>query len=92
MRNLVRQEVFDSSRTLIIKIGSNVLTRGDDQLDEDCIRHLSEQIDRLIAAGRKVVIVSSGQSLPALEFWDWPEARSLFLHSRQRQRPARRIL
>jgi glutamate 5-kinase len=82
MRNLVRQEVFDSSRTLIIKIGSNVLTRGDDQLDEDCIRHLSEQIDRLIAAGRKVVIVSSGavaagigilglarspESLPALQ-------------------------
>ena len=60
MRNLVRHEVFESSRTLIIKIGSNVLTRGDDQLDEDCIRHLSEQIDRLISSGRKVVVVSSG--------------------------------
>ncbi|MCP4169459.1 MAG: glutamate 5-kinase [Fuerstiella sp.] len=82
MRNLVRQEVFDSSRTLIVKIGSNVLTRDDDQLDEDGIGHLSEQIDRLIFSGRKVVIVSSGavaagigvlgltqspESLPALQ-------------------------
>ncbi|MDG1897108.1 MAG: glutamate 5-kinase [Fuerstiella sp.] len=82
MRNLVRQEVFDCSRTLIIKIGSNVLTRGDDQLDEDGIGHLSEQIARLISSGRKVVIVSSGavaagigilglthrpESLPALQ-------------------------
>ncbi len=60
MRNIVRQEVFESSRTLIIKIGSNVLTRSDDQLDQECIRHLSEQIDRLISSGRKVVIVTSG--------------------------------
>ncbi len=82
MKNSVRQEVFDLSRTLIIKIGSNVLTRGDDQLDLDCIRHLSEQVDRLISSGRKVVIVSSGavaagigilglprrpESLPALQ-------------------------
>ncbi|MCP4783973.1 MAG: glutamate 5-kinase [Fuerstiella sp.] len=82
MRNIVRQEVFESSRTLIIKIGSNVLTRGDDQLDLDCIRHLSEQIDRLISSGRKVVVVTSGavaagigilglarrpESLPALQ-------------------------
>ncbi|MCP4169586.1 MAG: glutamate 5-kinase [Fuerstiella sp.] len=82
MRNIVRQEVFESSRTLIIKIVSNVLTRGDDQLDLDCIRHLSEQIDRLISSGRKVVVVTSGavaagigilglarrpESLPALQ-------------------------
>ncbi|APZ91426.1 glutamate 5-kinase [Fuerstiella marisgermanici] len=60
MRNLVRQEVFDSSRTLIIKIGSNVLTRSDDQLNEERIRHLSDQIDRLMNTGRKVVVVSSG--------------------------------
>ncbi len=60
MRNLVRQEIFHSSRTLIIKIGSNVLTRSDDQLNEDRIHHLSEQVDRLLATGRQVVVVSSG--------------------------------
>lgn len=60
MHNLVRKEVFESSRTLVIKIGSNVLTRDDDQLDERQIRHLSSQIDRLLHSNRKVVVVSSG--------------------------------
>lgn len=60
MQNLVRREVFESSRTLIIKIGSNVLTRDDDQLDEERIRHLSAQIDRLLSSNRQVVVVSSG--------------------------------
>lgn len=60
MRNKVRQEVFDSSQTLIIKVGSNVLTREDDQLDHDRIQHLSDQIDRLLASDRRVIIVSSG--------------------------------
>lgn len=60
MDNLVRKEVFESCQTLIIKIGSNVLTRGDDQLDDDRIRHLAEQIDRVLKTGRRVVVVSSG--------------------------------
>ncbi|MEQ9412052.1 MAG: glutamate 5-kinase [Fuerstiella sp.] len=60
MSSSVRREVFEASRTLIVKIGSNVLTREDDQLDEDRIRHLSDQIDRLLAGHRRVVIVSSG--------------------------------
>ena len=60
MDNLVRKEVFQSSRTLIVKIGSNVLTREDDQLDEERIEHLADQIERLIEGGRRVVVVSSG--------------------------------
>lgn len=60
MRNLVRQEVFGSSQTLIIKIGSNVLTRDDDNLDHERIQHLADQIDRVRQTGRQVVIVSSG--------------------------------
>lgn len=60
MPDLVRKEVFDSCRTVIVKIGSNVLTREDDQLDEERILHLSEQIDRLRSSGREVVVVSSG--------------------------------
>ena len=60
MGNLVRREVFNSSQSLIIKIGSNVLTRDDDQLDEDRIQHFADQIDRLLRSGRKVVVVSSG--------------------------------
>lgn len=60
MHNLVRREVYEAAETLIIKIGSNVLTRDDDQLDEDRIRSLAEQIDRVIQSGRRVVVVSSG--------------------------------
>ena len=61
MPNTVRQEVFDSCETLIIKVGSNVLTRDDDdQLDRGRIQHLTDQIDRVLRTGRKVVIVSSG--------------------------------
>lgn len=60
MHNLVRKEIFESCQTLVVKIGSNVLTRDDDQLDEQRINHLAEQIDRLMNGNRRVVIVSSG--------------------------------
>lgn len=60
MRDLVRQEVFDASETVVIKIGSNVLTRDDDQLDSARIATLASQISRLKSTGRHVVIVSSG--------------------------------
>ena len=38
MHDSVRQEVFALARTVIVKVGSNVLARDDDQLDEDRIR------------------------------------------------------
>lgn len=60
MQDAVRQEVFFTCRTVIIKIGSNVLTRDDDQLDDDRIKSLASQIHRIRQTGREVVIVSSG--------------------------------
>jgi glutamate 5-kinase len=60
MSDAVRQEVFALARTVIVKVGSNVLARDDDQLDEGCIRQLSEQIGRLKASGRQVILVTSG--------------------------------
>lgn len=60
MKDAVRQEIFALARTVIVKVGSNVLTRDDDQLDQDCVRQLSEQISRLRDTGRQVVIVTSG--------------------------------
>ena len=56
----IRSEVFRSCQTVIVKIGSNVLTRDDDQLAPARIQQLAEQIDRLAKTGRKVIIVSSG--------------------------------
>src|SRR5688572_18584916 len=60
MSNLVRREVVDATRTLVLKVGTNVLARPDDTLDRDRIRSLAEQVHRVIAGGRKVVVVSSG--------------------------------
>ncbi|SFI76122.1 glutamate 5-kinase [Planctomicrobium piriforme] len=60
MQNLVRQEVVTSAQTVVIKLGTNVLSRDDDRLDTDRINGLAEQIHRIRLSGRKVVMVSSG--------------------------------
>lgn len=60
MQNLVRQEVVTSAQTIVIKLGTNVLSRDDDRLDTDRISKLAEQIHLIRQTGRKVVLVSSG--------------------------------
>jgi len=60
MKSLVRQEVINSARTVVIKVGTNVLSRDDDRLDLDRISGLVEQIHRIRQTGRRVVLVSSG--------------------------------
>jgi len=60
MNNLVRREVIETARTLVIKVGTNVLAREDDSLDVDRVAQLAEQIHRVRETGRQVVVVSSG--------------------------------
>jgi glutamate 5-kinase len=60
MLDPVRQEVLASARTLIVKVGTNVITRGDGTLDLDRVRELVDQVQRMRTAGRRVVLVSSG--------------------------------
>jgi glutamate 5-kinase len=60
MQNLVRREVVDAARTLVVKIGTNVLSREDDSLDRERVAALCEQIHRVRRSGRQVVVVSSG--------------------------------
>jgi glutamate 5-kinase len=60
MDNLVRREIIADARTLVIKIGTNVLSREDDTLDVDRIAEIAEQIHRVRQTGRQVVVVSSG--------------------------------
>ncbi len=57
---LVRREVVETAQTLIVKIGTNVLSRADDSLNVERVQHLAEQIHSIRQTGRKVVIVTSG--------------------------------
>jgi len=60
MGNLVRREVIETAETLVVKIGTNVLSRPDDTLDIERVSALAEQIHRVCQTGKQVVVVSSG--------------------------------
>src|SRR5581483_2100914 len=56
----VRQEVITLAHTVVVKVGTNVLTRADGTLEPTRVQALADQIQRLKASGRKVALVSSG--------------------------------
>jgi glutamate 5-kinase len=56
----VRQEVIALAHTIVVKVGTNVLTGADGTLDPTRLHALAEQVQRIRQAGRKVVLVSSG--------------------------------
>ena len=55
-----RQAVIDSAKTIVVKVGTNVLSKADDTLDLSRIEALCDQVLRILDTGRKVVMVSSG--------------------------------
>jgi len=55
-----RRKILDRARTLVVKVGTNVLSTDDDKLDADRIHTLAEQIHGICQPGRKLVLVSSG--------------------------------
>lgn len=60
MLDPVRQEVVALAHTVVVKVGTNVLTRADGTLEPARVQALADQIHRLRASGRKVALVSSG--------------------------------
>src|SRR5207302_4843463 len=56
----VRQEVIAQARTVVVKVGTNVLTGEDGRLAPGRLEALMDQLRRLRAAGRHVALVSSG--------------------------------
>jgi glutamate 5-kinase len=56
----VRQEVITLAHTLVVKVGTNVLTGADGTLDPARLQALADQVQRIRQTGRKVVLVSSG--------------------------------
>jgi glutamate 5-kinase len=60
MLDLVRQEIINSAHTVVVKVGTNVLTGADGRLDPQRLQTLADQVQRLRQSGRKVALVSSG--------------------------------
>ncbi len=60
MLDAVRQEIAVTSKTLVVKVGTRVLANDDGTLDPQRITAIAEQIARLLAEKRHVVLVSSG--------------------------------
>lgn len=60
MQSLIRQEIIQTARTVVIKVGTRVLSNDDDSLDVSRIAAFAEQIHRIRQTGRRVVLVSSG--------------------------------
>jgi len=60
MPDPLRQQIADAAGTIVVKVGTRVLTGGDGLLDAARIDSLGRQIDAVAAAGRRVVLVSSG--------------------------------
>ncbi len=60
MTDLLRQEIAALATTIVVKVGTQVLTGDDGRLDYDRIAQLAEQLHQVFESGRKVVLVSSG--------------------------------
>ncbi|MDP1797711.1 MAG: glutamate 5-kinase [Planctomycetaceae bacterium] len=55
-----RLQILAHAKSVVVKVGTNVLSTSDDRLDEDRIRALAAQLHGIVSSGRKVVLVSSG--------------------------------
>ncbi|RPI89911.1 MAG: glutamate 5-kinase [Planctomycetaceae bacterium] len=58
--DLVRHEVVAGARTIVVKVGTNVLSKDDDTLDDHRLDSLAAQMHLVRESGRQVVLVSSG--------------------------------
>src|SRR3984893_16525399 len=56
----VRQEIVALARTVVVKVGTNVVAGADGRLDRGQVQRLADQLERVRGSGRKVVLVSSG--------------------------------
>ncbi|MFM7243965.1 MAG: glutamate 5-kinase [Planctomycetaceae bacterium] len=60
MIDQLRQQIADAAGTIVVKVGTRVLTGTDGLLDASRIDSLGRQIDAIAANGRRVALVSSG--------------------------------
>lgn len=55
-----RREAIENARSVVVKVGTRVLTTADGKLDRRRIDLLAAQLSRIADTGRQVVMVSSG--------------------------------
>jgi glutamate 5-kinase len=60
MTDLLRQEIAATATTMVVKVGTRVLTDERGMLDQGRIAALAEEIHQVITTGRRVVLISSG--------------------------------
>ncbi|TWT39352.1 glutamate 5-kinase [Blastopirellula retiformator] len=60
MTDLLRQEIAATADLIVVKVGTRVLTAPDGTLNRPRIAQFAEEMSRLLDAGRKMVMVSSG--------------------------------
>ena len=60
MTDLVRQEITATANTIVVKVGTRVLTQADGTLDLQRIDQLADELGEIRQTGRRVVLVSSG--------------------------------
>jgi glutamate 5-kinase len=60
MTDALRKEVASAARTIVVKVGTRVITNDSGYLDNHRIARLAEQLNELVSRGRRVVLVSSG--------------------------------
>src|SRR6186713_2149948 len=56
----LRQQVTSAATTVVVKVGTRVLTQEDGTLNYERIEQLAEEIQAISSGGRRVVLVSSG--------------------------------
>lgn len=60
MSDLLRQQVTAAAHTVVVKVGTRVLTHPDGTLNRERIAQLAEEIHTISSNSRRVVLVSSG--------------------------------
>lgn len=73
LTSLTADIVMNSSQTLVIKLGTSVLTGGSLRLNRAHIVELVRQCAPLHAAGHRIIIVTSGAIAAGREYLNFPE-------------------
>ena len=60
MADLLRQEIATAAHTIVVKVGSRILTDPEGLLDQVRVASLAEELHQVLQLGRRVALVSSG--------------------------------